>query len=117
MPRKATSPAEIEQIVRVRTLLRSFRLVPSADLHVMTTARKTCSGRLVRDHVGSSPTKRGDRAYYGAIVLHTKAGEVEIDYLDVVWVDVDQPPEAIAPPSADTEPPCEAQDSSGMLSS
>jgi hypothetical protein len=114
MPRKATSPAEFDQIARVRSLLRGFRLVPSAELHVTTTARRTFVGHLVRDQVGSAATRRGERAYYGSIVLLTRTGQVDIDYLDIVWIDGTH---AAARTAVASEPPCEAQDSSGMLSS
>ena len=67
MPRKATSPVEFDQIDRVRTLLRGFRLHPSPDLRVTTASQKTYTGQLVRDHVGNNARKGGRWAYYGAL--------------------------------------------------
>jgi hypothetical protein len=114
MPRKATSPAEFDQIDRVRTLLRSFRLHPSPYLRVTTAGRKTYVGQLVRDHVGNNARKGGRLAYYGSVVLLTEGGEVEIDYLDIVLI---EPKGSISPasPSAGSATPCEPQDGSGML--
>jgi hypothetical protein len=114
MPRKATSPAEFDQIDRVRMLLRGFRLHPSPDLRVTTAGRKTYVGRLVRDHVGSNARKGGSLAYYGSVVLLTDQGEVEIDYLDIVLI---EPKGPIAPSSPTTGhvAPCGSQDGSGML--
>ena len=114
MPRKATSPAEFDQIDRVRTLLRGFRLHPSPDLQVTTAGQKTYTGRLVRDHVGNNARKGGRWAYYGAVVLLTAAGEVEIDYLDIVLI---EPKSSIAPanPANGRVAPCGSQDGSGML--
>ena len=114
MPRKATSPAEFDQIDRVRTLLRGFRLHPSPDLRVTTASQKTYTGQLVRDHVGNNARKGGQWAYYGAVVLLTGDGEVEIDYLDIVLV---EPKGSIAPasPATGNAAPCGSQDSSGML--
>ena len=114
MPRKATSPAEFDQIDRVRTLLRSFRLHPSPDLRVTTAGQKTYTGQLVRDHVGNNARKGGRWAYYGALVLLTGEGEVEIDYLDIVLI---EPKGSIATgsPAAGSVAPCGPQDGSGML--
>jgi hypothetical protein len=113
MPRKAYSLAEFDQIDRVRMLLRNFRLHPSPDLLVTTAGQKTYTGRLVRDQVGSNARKGGRWAYYGAVVLLTGEGEVEIDYLDIVLI---EPRGSIAPgsPAAGTAP-CGSQDGSGML--
>jgi hypothetical protein len=118
MPRKATSPSEIEQIARVRMLLRGFSLYPSPELRITTATRKTYAGQLVRDHVGSNARKgtrrKGARlTYYGTIVLLTGDGEVEIDYLDIVLVEPGHP-EGIPSPPAGT-PPCGQADGSGML--
>ena len=114
MPRKATSPAEFDQIDRVRTLLGGFRLHPSPHLLVTTAGQKTYAGQLVRDHVGNNARKGGRWAYYGAVVLLTDDGEVEIDYLDIVLV---EPKDCIATGSqaAGDAAPCGSQDGSGML--
>jgi hypothetical protein len=114
MPRKATSPAEFDQIDRVRMLLRGFRLHPSPDLRVTTAGQKTYVGQLVRDHVGNNARKGGRWAYYGAVVLLTDEGEVEIDYLDIVLI---EPKGSIATgsPTAGGGAPCGPQDGSGML--
>jgi hypothetical protein len=87
MPRKATSPAEFDQIERVRILLRGFRLHPSPDLEVTTAAQKTYVGRLIRDHVSNNARKGGRWAYYGALVLLTDHGEVALDYLDIALIE------------------------------
>jgi hypothetical protein len=114
MPRKATSPAEFDQIDRVRTLLRSFRLHPSPDLRVTTASQKTYTGQLVRDHVWNNARKGGRWAYFGALVLLTSEGEVEIDYLDIVLI---EPKGSIAKgsPTAGNAAPCGSPDGSGML--
>ena len=114
MPRKATSPAEFDQIDRVRTLLRGFRLHPSPNLQVTTAGKKTYVGQLVRDHVGSNARKGGRLAYYGSVALLTDEGEVEIDYLDIVTI---EPKGSIATgsPAAGNVAPCGSQDGSGML--
>lgn len=114
MPRKATSLAEFDQIDRVRKLLRGFRLHPSPDLRVTTAGRKTYTGQLVRDQVGSNARKGGRWAYYGAVVLLTDRGEVEIDYLDIVLI---EPKGSIATgsPATGDAAPCGSQDGSGML--
>jgi hypothetical protein len=114
MPRKATSLVEFDQIDRVRTLLRGFRLHPSPDLRVTTAGQKTYTGQLVRDHVGNNARKGGRWAYYGALVLLTGEGEVEIDYLDIVLI---EPKASVAPGSTTTGngASCGSQDGSGML--
>jgi hypothetical protein len=114
MPRKATSPAEFDQIDRVRMLLRGFRLHPSPDLRVTTVGQKAYVGLLVRDHVGNNGRKGGRLAYYGSVVLLTDEGEVEIDYLDIVLI---EPKGSMAPasPAAGSVAPCGTQDGSGML--
>jgi hypothetical protein len=114
MPRKATSPAEFDQIGRVRTLLRGFRLFPAPELHVTTATQKVFSGHLVRDHVGNNARKGGRWTYYGSILLHTEHGEVEIDYLDIVSVDAKRPEGRGTAPSA-SGPACGSRDGSGML--
>lgn len=115
MPRKATSPVEFEQIARVRTLLRGVRLFPSPDLRVITASQKTYAGQLMRDQVGNNARKGGQWSYYGAIVLLTGEGEVEIDYLDIVWVEPKKP-DGLGSPTPGRSPPCGSQDGSGMLS-
>jgi hypothetical protein len=114
MPRKATSPAEFDQIDRVRMLLRGFRLHPSPDLRVTTAAQKTYVGQLVRDQVGNNARKGGRWAYYGTVVLLTDDGEVEIDYLDIVLI---EPKGSISParPATGSVAPCGPQEGSGML--
>ena len=114
MPRKATSPAEFDQIDRVRTLLRGFRLHPSPNLKVTTAGKKTYVGQLVRDHVGSNARKGGRLAYYGSVVLLTNEGEVEIDYLDIVLVEPKGSITPVGSPTGDAAP-CGSQDGSGML--
>lgn len=115
MPRKATSPAEFEQMARVRTLLREFRFFPSPELRVTTATGKAYSGRLVRDHVGNNAGRGGRWTCYGAIVLRTGAGNIEIDYLDIVWIEPNPPENAAEPQSADAAP-CGSPKGSGMLS-
>ena len=114
MPRKATSLAEFDQIDRVRTLLRGFRLHPSPDLQVTTAGQKTYTGQLVRDHVGNNGRKGGRWSYYGTVVLLTDNGEVEIDYLDIVLIEAKG---SSAPGSSanGSGAPCGSQDGSGML--
>ena len=114
MPRKATSPAEFDQIDRVRTLLRGFRLHPLPDLQVTTAGWKTYAGQLVRDHVGSNARKGGHLAYYGSVVLLTDDGEVEIDYLDIATI---EPKGSVTPtsPAAGSIAPCGSQNGSGVL--
>jgi hypothetical protein len=113
MPRKATSPAEFEQVARIRSLLGNLRLHPSPDLHVTTAGQKTYRGQLVRDQVGNNARKGGRWAYYGTVVLLTQEGEVEIDYLDIVLVEPRDPSAPSDPP--DGVAPCEPHDGSGML--
>ena len=114
MPRKATSPSEFEQIARVRTLLRNFSLYPSPELRITTATQKTYAGQLMRDHVGSNARKGTRLTYYGAVVLLTEDGEVEIDYLDIVWVEPNKP-NAPGNPSPGRGAACGSQDGSGML--
>jgi hypothetical protein len=114
MPRKATSPTEFDQIDRVRTLLRSFRLHPSPDLLVTTAGKKTYAGQLVRDHVGNNAQKGGRWFYYGAVVLLTDEGEVEIDYLDIVLIEP-KGPLGSRNVAGGNGAPCGSQEGSGML--
>ena len=87
MPRKATSPDEISQIVRVRTLLSVVGVVPSRELVVTMANGKKLTGHLVRDLLASKPGRKGSaRVYCAAITLATKDGNVEVDYLDIVWL-------------------------------
>jgi len=114
VPRKATSPAEFDQIDRVRMLLRSFRLHPSPDLRVTTAGQKTYTGQLLRDHVGNNARKGGRWAYYGVLVLLTGEGEVEIDYLDIVLIEP-KGPIATGSPAAGNGAPRGSRDGTGML--
>lgn len=87
MPRKATSPEEIAQIARVHALLSDIGVAPSPHLVVTGANGKTFTGQLVRDLVVNKPGRKGrSRVYCAAITLATKDGQVEIDYLDVVWL-------------------------------
>ena len=94
MPRKATSLVEFDQIDRVRTLLPGFRLHPSPDRRVTTAGAEGLhrpAGARPRRH---NARKGGRWAYYGALVLLTGEGEVEIDYLDMVLI---EPKASVAP--------------------
>jgi hypothetical protein len=87
MPRKATSPDEISQIARVRTLLSVVGVAPSRELVVTIANGKKLTGHLVRDLVANKPGRKdSSRVYWGAITLATKDGNVEVDYLDIVWL-------------------------------
>jgi hypothetical protein len=89
MARQATSPEERAQIARVRGLLSGviFDLVP--DVVVTGTNRKKTAGQLVRDVVVNKPGKSpaAARVLSGVVTLATRHGNVEIDYLDIVWVE------------------------------
>ena len=87
MPRSATSPAELQQIGRVRGLLRGMRLIPSPQLQVTTANTRVHAGWLVRDQMGNNAQQGGNWTYYGAITLLTETGEIEIDYLDIVLIE------------------------------
>ncbi len=87
MARKATSPEEITQIARVRTLLSEVGVAPSPKIVVTLANGKKFTGQLVQDLVVNKPgEKESSRVYSGAITLATKEGDVEVDYLDVVWL-------------------------------
>ena len=87
MARQATSPEEIAQIARVRGLISDVML-SLLDVVVTRTNNKKITGQLVRDLVVNKPVKKkGARVCYGVITLATKDGNVEIDYLDIVWIE------------------------------
>jgi hypothetical protein len=86
MARQATSPEEIAQIARVRSLLSDVMLAP-LDVVVTRTNNKKIKGQLVRDLVVNRPGKEGARVCYGVVTLATNDGKVEIDYLDIVWIE------------------------------
>lgn len=83
MPRKASSVSEIDQILRVHTLLHDIGVVPSPRLEVVTAAGTGCLGQLLRAVVGNTQSAKGWSSY-GSILLATERGKVEIDYLDIV---------------------------------
>ena len=83
MPRKSTSVSEIDQILRVHSLLNGIGVVPSPRLEVVTAAGTAYLGQLLKAVVGNSPSAKGWSSY-GSIVIATELGKVEIDYLDVV---------------------------------
>ena len=87
MPRKASSPEEIEQIARVYGLLSNVGVAPSPKLMVTLASGKKFSGQLVKECVSSMPERRGrSRVYSGILTLETEGGNVEINYLDIVWL-------------------------------
>jgi hypothetical protein len=92
VPRQASSPDEITQIARVHELLSEVGVAPSPELVVTLANGKKFTGRLVQDLVVNKPAKKGrSRVYSGAITLATRDGDVEIDYLDVVWLQKSRP--------------------------
>jgi hypothetical protein len=96
VPRKASSVSEIAQIVRVHDLLHQIGVAPSPLLEVTTAGGNTFVGQLLRAAVGNRQGAKGWSSY-GAIMLATERGKVEIDYLDVATVEVARPPEPEAP--------------------
>jgi len=87
-PRKATSLQEIEQIARVHGLLCVVGVAPSPELMVTLARRERLTGLLVKNCVGSKLGRQGrPRAYSGALTLATEDGNVQIDYLDIVWLE------------------------------
>lgn len=87
MPRKATSPLEIEQILRVNALLGKIEVVPAPHLAVSTADGKTHVGQFVSQKVGNRPAKNGRKiSYYGSLELLTASSKIEIDYLDIVLI-------------------------------
>lgn len=87
MARKATSPEEIGQIARVHALLSEVGVAPSPEIVVTLVNGTKFTGHLLQDRVVNRPGKaQSSRVYSGAMTLETKDGEVEIDYLDVVWL-------------------------------
>ena len=99
MARQATSVEEIAQIARVRSLLSGVMLVPP-DVVVTRTNGKKIAGQIIRDLVVNKPGKKGGpRVCFGAITLATGHGEVEIDYLDIVLVEITSKPLPPAPAS------------------
>jgi hypothetical protein len=92
MPRKATSPEEIEQIARVHGLLSNVGVAPSPKLMVTLASGKKFSGQLVKECVSSMPDRRGrSRVYSGVLTLETEDGSLQIDYLDIVWLQKAEP--------------------------
>jgi hypothetical protein len=90
VPRRASSVSEIDQIVRVHGLLANIGLWPSPLVEVVTASGKSVFGQLIRDVAGNAQTRKGWNCY-GAIMLSTEQGKVEIDYLDVVTVEKSVP--------------------------
>ena len=89
MARQATSPEELAQIARVRGLLSGVIFFIPPDVVVTGTNRKKIAGQLVRDVVVNKPGKKqgGPRMWSGVVTLATHHGNIEIDYLDIVWVE------------------------------
>jgi hypothetical protein len=83
MPRKASSVSEIDQILRVHSLLHDIGVAPSPRLEVVTAAGTARLGQLLRAVVGNTQSAKGWSSY-GSILLATERGKVEIDYLDIV---------------------------------
>jgi hypothetical protein len=87
MPRKATSPLEIEQIQRVCALLGRIGVCPAPNLMISTADGRTHVGQFAWQKVGTRPgRRRTDNAYYGSLQLRTADRRVEIDYLDIVTI-------------------------------
>jgi hypothetical protein len=92
VPRKASSPDEITQIARVHALLSDVGVAPSPEIVVTLANGKKLTGQLVQDLVVNKPGKKeSSRVYSGALTLATKDGDIEIDYLDVVWLQKTRP--------------------------
>jgi hypothetical protein len=89
MARQATSPQEIAQIARVRALLSVVIFAIPPDVVVTGTNRKKIAGQLVRDVVINKPGRKqgGPRLLSGVVTVSTRQGTIEIDYLDIVWVE------------------------------
>jgi hypothetical protein len=86
MRRQATSPLEIEQIKRVGAMLGSTVTVGTM-VAVTTADGRTHIGKVVSHQSGGRLTQRGKVAsHYGSIELATAACNVEINYLDVVYI-------------------------------
>ena len=83
MPRKATSVAEIDQILRVNGLLHEIGTIPSPCLEVITAGGKAILGQLLRAVAGNKQNAKGWSSY-GTIELATECGKIEIHYLDIV---------------------------------
>ena len=83
MPRKATSVAEFDQILRVNALLHDIGAAPSPRLQVITASGKAILGQLLRAVAGNTQGPKGWSSY-GTMELATERGKIEIDYLDIV---------------------------------
>jgi hypothetical protein len=66
---------------------RDLRNTP--DVVVTGTNRRKTAGQLVRDVVVNKPGKKQGkpRLWSGVVTLATRHGNIEIDYLDIVWVE------------------------------
>jgi hypothetical protein len=84
--RKATSPEELAQVVRVQGLLADLDVARRPRLAVTTANFATRTGDLLRMEVRNTGTKAGGRACQGALTLATPDGDVEINFLDIVSV-------------------------------
>ncbi len=89
MARQATSPEVLAQIARVRGLLSGVIFAIPPDVVVTETNRKKIAGQLVRDVVVNKPGKKqGEpRLWSGVVTTCDPHGNIEIDYLDIVWVE------------------------------
>jgi hypothetical protein len=85
--RKATSPEELAQVVRVHGLLSGIDVVRRRQLAVTTANFETRTGRPVRLQVRNTRDKAGHWSSRGVLTLATEDGELEINFLDIVSVD------------------------------
>ena len=94
MHRKATSPEEFAQVARVHGLLCNIDVARSPYLAVTVATGKTFTGQFLRLHVRNTPmkAKKGLASSQGAVILATREGELEINYLDIVSLQTVQPP-------------------------
>ena len=87
MPRKAASPEEIDQVGRVHGLLIDAGVVPTRELIVTLASGNKITGWLIKNFVGNKQERRDRlRTYFGVLTLATEGGDVDIDYLDIVWL-------------------------------
>jgi len=86
MPRKATSPLEIEQIQRIVALLCEIGVCPAPNLVVSTADGRTHVGQFAWHKMGNRAVKDRDTSYYGSLQLRTANCKVELDYLDIVAI-------------------------------
>lgn len=87
MPRKATSPLEIEQIQRIVALLGQIGVCPAPSLVISTADGNTHVGQFSWHKVGNRIGRgRGELSYYGSLELRTADSKVELDYLDIVAI-------------------------------